>query len=359
MISTGYFVALGLGGWILAERGPAASFFVPAAALAIAMPLVACVVADRPEDVRCVQLVTAGSLANQHQPTPAGSAGGAYRLALIKLVNDPIIRATMLGLFGTGWVREGFLSWFGSFLQAEHGIDVGSAGHSAVAMAITLGGMGGSLTVGVISDRCCGSQRAPVVLACTISQAALLLIFPVAMRAATTAADGGDAGGDDGGAAAAVPVAVLMCGALSVPLFGALTLLMAAASVELVEPALSGTASGLLNMAQYVGSGCVYSRPMEVSCRSQHSRCFPAAHASRDRFTLAARCRLSTLAAGAAVEWLGYGALFGSLALGAVMSTAGMARVIMLQRARARAALEVDVAVEKQPMVATRSETEK
>ena len=63
-------------------------------------------------------------------------------------------------------------------------------------------------------------------------------------------------------------------------------------------------------------------------------------------------CSLSTLAAGAAVEWLGYGALFGSLALGAAMSTAGMARVIVLQRrARVRAALEVDVAVEKQPMV--------
>ena len=75
----------------------------------------------------------------------------------------------------------------------------------------------------------------------------------------------------------------------------ALTVLMAAASVELVEPSLSGTASGLLNCAQYVGSGS------------------------------------STLIAGAAIEWLGPDALFASLTLGAGLSTVGMARVMWLQ----------------------------
>ena len=288
MISTGYFVALGVGGWILASHGPAASFFAPAVALACAVPCVAFIVADRPADVQCVDLVTNQTSSSSHKNGSSHDEALTYQQAVVKLVRDPLVRATMLGLFGTGWVREGFLSWFGSYLQSVAGIEVGSAGHSAVAMAITLGGMTGSLTVGLVSDRCCGSKRAPVVLGCTTLQVALLLGFPACMRAVAAA--------DGAGTSASVPVAVILCGILSAPLFGALTLLMAAASVELVEPALSGTASGLLNAAQNVGSG------------------------------------ISTIVSGALVEWLGWDALFGGLALGAGIATAGMAQVMRLQR---------------------------
>lgn len=285
MLSTGYFVALVLGGWVLAAHGPAASFLAPASALAVAAPLVACAVADRPADVRCVSLVSEPAGSRASSPSSRGCVVPMpYRTALRRLLADPKVRATMLGLFGTGWVREGFLSWFGSYLHATAGVEVGSASHSAAAMAITLGGMVGSLGVGVISDRCCGSRRAPVVLACALAQAAILLCFPAAVRAAVAS----------GSAGAVLPLA-LLCGALSAPLFGALTVLMAAASVELVEPSLSGTASGLLNCAQYVGSGS------------------------------------STLIAGAAIEWLGPDALFASLTLGAGLSTVGMARVMWLQ----------------------------
>ena len=63
-----------------------------------------------------------------------------------------------------------------------------------------------------------------MVLACALAQAAILLCFPAAVRAAVAS----------GSAGAVLPLA-LLCGALSAPLFGALTVLMAAASVELVE----------------------------------------------------------------------------------------------------------------------------
>ena len=150
-----------------------------------AVPIVACIVADRPSDVKCTALVANESPSHLLQGG-RDEARLPYRTAVGKLLRDPLVLATMLGLFGTGWVREGFLSWFGSYLFAVADISVGSAGHSAAAMAITLGGMAGSLSVGVISDRCCTSNRAPVVLACTILQGILLLIFPVAMRAAAT-----------------------------------------------------------------------------------------------------------------------------------------------------------------------------
>ena len=295
MISTGYWAALGLGGWVFANGGPAASYWVPAIALAAALPLVA-TIADTPADVRCVSLVEAPPqrMAELEDASSASLVSGSsaarlpFRSAVRKLLAEPKIRATMLSLFGTGWVREGFLSWFGSYFQAVAGIEVGSTAHSAAAMAITLGGMVGALALGFLSDRCCRSSRPPVVLGSAVCQLVILALFPLAVRGSS-------------GPESAATAAVVLCGLLSVPLFGALTLLMAAASVELAEPALSGTASGLLNGAQYAGSG------------------------------------LSALVGGFAVELMGWDALFAQLALGAVASIVGMVRVLCLQRAGRRA----------------------
>ena len=48
---------------------------------------------------------------------------------------------------------------------------------------------------------------------------------------------------------------IAMIGMLSSVLFGALTLLMGAASVDYIDPKLTGTVSGLMNSSQYVGAG--------------------------------------------------------------------------------------------------------
>lgn len=308
MISTGYFVALGLGGWIFATGGPGASFLVPAVALALWLPVTA-TVADTPDDAKCISLSSATTCRREDSSAKMTAAPGAthqlvpYWQAVRRLLADPKIRATMLSLFGTGWVREGFLSWFGSYLHAVAGIEVGSPAHSATTMAITLGGSVGAVALGVVSDRCCSSRRPPVVLGSAVCQAVVLLLYPLILRGVAAAAPPGDE-------AQAAAVAVVLCGVLSVPLFGALTLLMAAASVELVEPALSGTASGLLNGAQYAGSG------------------------------------LSALAGGAAIEWAGWDALFAQLVLGAFASIAGMARVIWLQRVSSALPVALPLAIE-------------
>eukprot|EP00325_Prymnesiales_sp_UTEX-LB-985_P003911 CAMPEP_0174698430 /NCGR_PEP_ID=MMETSP1094-20130205/4034_1 /TAXON_ID=156173 /ORGANISM="Chrysochromulina brevifilum, Strain UTEX LB 985" /LENGTH=337 /DNA_ID=CAMNT_0015895609 /DNA_START=139 /DNA_END=1152 /DNA_ORIENTATION=- len=232
----------------------------------------------------------------------------SFTRALRTLLKDARIRSTMVGLFGTGWVREGFLSWLSDYLVAVAGIRIGSPTHSATALSITLCGALGSLSVGIISDRCCHARRAPVVLGCAIGQALVLMLFPLLIRASAPT-PGASALTPEAGSPTSTEVSlspevdtltafmsIALCGLLSAPLFGALTLLMAAASVELVPPALSGTASGLLNGAQYIGSG------------------------------------LSAFAGGVTVEFLGWDALMAQLAFGAILSCTGMGRLMWLQR---------------------------
>ena len=143
----------------------------------------------------------------------------------------------MIGLFGVGWVREGFLAWFASYLYASGAVAEGTTFYTAVATTITLAGMLGSLAGGYASDTCFGSRRGPVAFFYCACQFVVLAAFGPAARW------GGPA------------ILIAVIGMLSSVLFGALTLLMGAASVDYIDPKLTGTVSGLMNSSQYVGSG--------------------------------------------------------------------------------------------------------
>ena len=143
----------------------------------------------------------------------------------------------MLGLFGVGWVREGFLAWFASYLYASGAVAEGTTFYTAVTTVITLAGMIGSLAGGYVSDKCFGSRRGPVAFFYCACQVVVLAAFG-------PAAHWGGPG-----------ILIAMIGMLSSVLFGALTLLMGAASVDYIDPKLTGTVSGLMNSSQYVGAG--------------------------------------------------------------------------------------------------------
>lgn len=166
--------------------------------------------------------------------TPEETSLG-FRAAALSVLSHARIRAAMLGLVGVGWAREGFLSWFGSYLEALSTIEQGSTEYTLTATAMSLGGIVGSLGGGYVSDAYCGSRRGPVVVAYGAAQLACLAALHLA----------------EGKALASLVLVPVLSGFL----FGALTLLMGAASGDFVHPRLAGMASGLLNAGQYVGAG--------------------------------------------------------------------------------------------------------
>ena len=145
------------------------------------------------------------------------------------------MRAAAVALLGVGWAREGFLSWFGSYLEQLSAIEPGSTDFTLMTTAMSLAGCFGSLIGGYVSDRYCRSKRGPAVLAYCACQLVCLLALHVA----------------EGHTVASLVIVPL----LAAFLFGALTLLMGAASADFVEPRLSGMASGILNAGQYIGAG--------------------------------------------------------------------------------------------------------
>ena len=143
---------------------------------------------------------------------------------------------------------------------------------------ISLCGMMGSLVGGSLSDRCCQAKRGPVAL--------LYAAMQLGALAGLTCTDIHD-----------TKLAVVLFGVLSFFLFGALTLLMGAAAVELVDnKQVASTCSGILNGAQYLGSG------------------------------------LSAVGCGVAIQNAGHASLWPMLTLGPVLSGGGMLYLICVGR---------------------------
>ena len=255
MISIGYFFALVVGGWVYRAAPFYVVFLTPAGLLAGAFVAVGLFVEDDPPAALAgasadgVELVAAAAGGDEPPPVEASgtcqclATGGAvrfdvaaFRAGVAAVCAVPRVRLASLGLFGVGWVREGFLSWFADYLAARSGVAKGGEAYTVAAFAISLMGMVGSLLGGYVSDKCFRSKRGPVALAYCAAQVAILGAFGSV-------------------ASLGLPFAIAAVAALSVVLFGALTLLMGAAAGDYVAPELMATASGVINASQYAGSG--------------------------------------------------------------------------------------------------------
>ncbi|KAL1529457.1 hypothetical protein AB1Y20_000404 [Prymnesium parvum] len=242
-ISIGYFVALTAGSWFYTALPATYVFFMPACLLiTLGVPLCCLVIRDTPGDRSHGEEIempvtpepSSPPRAAERKGTPSWGAS-SYLQNAVKVLSLKPVQATMLGLVGLGWGREGFVSWFGAYLEATAGIMPGDETSTVTTTAMSLCAILGSLAGGFVSDRCCHSKRGPVVLVYCAGQLACLFLMWVTCGHAYASA--------------------LACALIAVFLFGALSLLMAAASSDNVEPALAGMASGLLNAGQYMGSG--------------------------------------------------------------------------------------------------------
>src|SRR5439155_21445623 len=111
---------------------------------------------DRPEDAGHERLTT--------DDASHGESGGKVDFAYLarKVFTNPVLVTIAVAEFCTGWVRQGLLGWFTSFLNEEHGIAPGSTWHGVAAIGITVGGILGGLICGYLSDRVFDSRRPPV-----------------------------------------------------------------------------------------------------------------------------------------------------------------------------------------------------
>ena len=180
MISAGYFLAISIGGWILAHFPWYWVFLVPSAALGVMAVVDYFLVRDRPRDAGHADFDTGD--ASSGDETPVNFSYLAKRV-----FTNPVIVTIAAAEFCTGFVRQGLLLYFTEFLTEVHGVQKGTALFWWAGTGITIGGIVGGLTCGFLSDRLFQSRRPPVAFIFYVGQILALLLLGFASGPATAA----------------------------------------------------------------------------------------------------------------------------------------------------------------------------
>jgi len=158
MISSGYFLALTVGGWILAFLPWYWVFLIPSMLLAVMFAVDAVLVKDKPSQAGFPDFDTGDATSKDADRDKPVNFGYLAK----RVFSNPIILTIIAAEFCTGFVRQGVMLWFVPFLKEVHRIDHGATLFTVASLGVTVGGILGGLLCGFLSDRVFGSRRPPV-----------------------------------------------------------------------------------------------------------------------------------------------------------------------------------------------------
>ena len=230
MISGGYFLAMTVGGWILASMPWYCVFLIPSAAVLAMFFVDKALVADKPSDAGFPEMHTgdaSSDLADKNKPVD-------FAYLVTHVFSNKVILTLVAAEFCTGFVRQGLLLWFVPFLKEVHQIKHGTALFSVATTGITVGGIIGGLLCGWMSDKVFQSRRPPVAFVFYLCQIASLMW----LRSATTPG-----------------LAAFLIGFNCIWIFGVHGMLSGTASMDFGGTKAAATVTGLLDGVQYVASG--------------------------------------------------------------------------------------------------------
>lgn len=243
MISSGYWLALSIGGVILAKLAWYWVFLIPSLVLFSMWAIDSLLVRDRPShaghhDFDTGDGSTHAPVERHGEPAPPAAHVDEkplpLRALLKKIFSDPVIRVIAVAEFCTGFVRQGLLIYFLEYLAEVHGVRPGSAVHGWAGVGPTLGGIAGGLVCGVLSDRFFQSRRPPVAFIFYVCQVFVLLALGFAPNGA---------------------VAAFLVGFSCMFIFGVHGMLSGTASMDFGGRKAAATAAGILDGVQYIAAG--------------------------------------------------------------------------------------------------------
>jgi len=230
MISSGYFLALTVGGWILAHLPWYFVFLIPSLALAVMFVVDWVVVKDRPSQAGFEDFDTGDATSKDADRDKPVDFGYLVR----RVFTNPIILTIIAAEFCTGFVRQGLMLWFVAFLAEVHKVAVGSTLFTVATIGITVGGIIGGLLCGYLSDRVFGSRRPPVAFIFYIGQIVSLLCL---------------------GQVGSPLLAALLIPFTCIWIFGVHGMLSATSAMDFGGTKAAATVTGICDGIQYVASG--------------------------------------------------------------------------------------------------------
>ncbi len=230
MISCGYFLAMTVGGWILAYFPWYYVFLIPSAAIFLMFLVDIFLVKDMPSQAGFKDFNTGDASSHEtgvREPLK-------FRELMRRVFTNPVIITLIFAEFCTGFVRQGLMLWFVPFLGEVHKIGYGSALFTIATSGTTVGGIAGGLLCGYLSDKWFQSRRAPVAFIFYLGQIVALFIL---------------------GQTHSPTVAAYMIGFSCMWIFGVHGMLSGTASMDFGGTRAASTVAGLLDGVQYLASG--------------------------------------------------------------------------------------------------------
>jgi MFS transporter, OPA family, glycerol-3-phosphate transporter len=232
MISVGYALAYGVCGFILANAPLWAVYVIPSLVIFVMLAVDVFLIKNRPSDAGYEDFDTGDEDVGENDGGDETSAG--FFTVTRHVLGHKVIRRIALAEFCTGIVRQGLLLYFPEFLLEVHHVPTGSPAFQLASTGITVGGIVGALTCGVLSDRVFQSRRPPVAFIFYLGQIGSLIVLSFIKS----------------------PVgASFMIGFSCMWIFGVHGMLSGTASMDFGGKKAAATAAGLLDGIQYVGAG--------------------------------------------------------------------------------------------------------
>jgi OPA family glycerol-3-phosphate transporter-like MFS transporter len=230
MISSGYFLALTVGGWILAHFPWYCVFLVPSVLVAVMLAVDYFWIRDTPGEAGHDDFNTGDATsAHADKDKPVD-----FAYLVTHVFNNKVILTLTAAEFCTGFVRQGLMLWFVPFLKEVHGVTPGSMLFSVATGGVTVGGIIGGLLCGWMSDKLFQSRRAPVAFVFYLAQIGALFMLGKTHNPAT---------------------ACFLIGFCCTWIFGVHGMLSGTASMDFGGTKAAGTVAGLLDGVQYLASG--------------------------------------------------------------------------------------------------------
>jgi len=230
MISSGYFLALTVGGWILSWMAWYWVFLIPSFLLAVMFAVDWVLVKDRPSQAGFPDLDTGDATSKDADKDTPVDFGYLVR----RVFTNRVILTIIAAEFCTGFVRQGVMLWFVPFLKEVHHIEHGTALFSIASTGITVGGILGGLLCGYLSDNVFGSRRPPVAFIFYLGQ----IVALVALGQSTSPL-----------------VAALLIPFTCMWIFGVHGMLSATSAMDFGGTKAAATVAGICDGVQYIASG--------------------------------------------------------------------------------------------------------
>ena len=250
MISSGYFLAVSIGGWILAHFNWPFVFIIPSIAIATMFFVDYFFVKDRPSQAGHKDFPTGDASCGDETPVN-------FNYLIKKIFTNPIIVTIALAEFCTGFVRQGLMLYFTEYFHEVHAIEVGSGLFWWGGFGVTLGGIAGGMLCGWLSDHIFQSRRPPVAFIFYIGQVIFLLMLGFLPSQALLLFNDPNAAAVSGimGYTWGQVAAAFLVGLCCMWIFGVHGMLSGTASMDFGGRKAAATAAGMLDGIQYIASG--------------------------------------------------------------------------------------------------------